>query len=153
MPGFTGLVMRSVRITARYLDEHGSKIKLPAEELLAQAIEHEIDHLNGIVFLDHLVAHEELQKTGVVPGEPHWHDVGYDIYVDHGPAIPGDNRYVELMRATAELSRLSAQSSRSEAEYEVSGSERVDEDDPALKGAVLLDGQRRRVDGTPSQRP
>ena len=147
VPGYTGLVKRSVRVTARYIDEAGSRIKLPAEELLSQAIEHEVDHLNGIVFLDHLIAHEELHKTGHSPDEPHWHDVGYSIYVDHGPAIPGDDRIVELLHAAAELSRLSAESSMSDAMYEVEGDGRVDPDDPSLKGAVLLEGQGRRMSG------
>ena len=147
VPGYTGLVTRSVRVTARYLDESGSRIKLPAEELLSQALEHEVDHLNGIVFLDHLIAHEELHKTGHSPDEPHWHDVGYSIYVDHAPAIPGDDKLVELLHATAELSRLSAESSMSEATYEVEGAERVVPDDPALEGAVLLEGQARKVGG------
>ncbi len=36
--------------------------RLNAEDLLAQALEHEIDHLNGILYIDHLVDHESLQK-------------------------------------------------------------------------------------------
>ena len=34
--------------------------RLNAEDLLAQALEHEIDHLNGILYIDHLVDHESL---------------------------------------------------------------------------------------------
>ena len=36
--------------------------RLNAEDLLAQALEHEIDHLNGILYIDHLVDHESLYK-------------------------------------------------------------------------------------------
>ena len=43
VPGFTGIVERSIKIDAQYLDENKNKIQLSAEELLAQAIEHEID--------------------------------------------------------------------------------------------------------------
>ena len=36
--------------------------RLNAEDLLAQALEHEIDHLNGILYIDHLVDKDSLQK-------------------------------------------------------------------------------------------
>ena len=40
----------------------GKIYRLNAEELLAQALEHEIDHLNGIMYIDHLVDHDSLYK-------------------------------------------------------------------------------------------
>ena len=40
----------------------GKIYRLNAEDLLAQALEHEIDHLNGILYIDHLVDHESLYK-------------------------------------------------------------------------------------------
>ena len=61
-PEYNGIVKRSISITARYLDETGGKIKITADELLSQALEHEIDHLNGILFIDHLKEHEKLVK-------------------------------------------------------------------------------------------
>jgi peptide deformylase len=62
VPGYRGLVNRSetVRIKAMGLD--GKIYRLNAEDLLAQALEHEIDHLNGILYIDHLVDHESLYK-------------------------------------------------------------------------------------------
>lgn len=62
VPGYRGLVNRSetVRIKAMGLD--GKVYRLNADELLAQALEHEIDHLNGILYIDHLVDHESLYK-------------------------------------------------------------------------------------------
>ena len=54
VPGFTGLIERSITIDASYIDINKSNIKLSATELLSQAIEHEIDHLNGKVFVDYL---------------------------------------------------------------------------------------------------
>jgi len=62
VPGYRGLVNRSetVRIKAMGLD--GKIYRLNADELLAQALEHEIDHLNGILYIDHLVDHESLYK-------------------------------------------------------------------------------------------
>ena len=40
----------------------GKIYRMNAEGLLAQALEHEIDHLNGILYIDHLVDHESLYK-------------------------------------------------------------------------------------------
>ena len=64
VPGYTGIVNRSIWIRAKGLDMKWKKWKIKAEGLLAQVLEHEIDHLNGIMYFDHLVAHNE--------GE--WHD-------------------------------------------------------------------------------
>ena len=80
-PEYNGIVKRSVSITARYLDETGGKIKITADELLSQALEHEIDHLNGILFIDHLKEHEKLVKNGIDEGH-HNHDVNYSINVE-----------------------------------------------------------------------
>jgi len=139
VPGYQGLVTRSVLINARALDENGSRFKLTAEELLSQAIEHEVDHLNGIVFLDHLVAHEELHKNGVSPDEPHWHDVGYTLYVSHSEPLPQDLQMVEVLKSVAWLSRLSSESSVSEAAYEVSDgvAPRHEHDHPAVLHQLL----------------
>ena len=119
VPGYQGLVTRSVLIRVSALDQAGSRFKLTAEEMLAQAIEHEVDHLNGIVFLDHLIAHEKLRKTGATPDEPHWHDVGYTVYAHSGPALPGDHEIIQVMHTVARLSRLNAESSLSEAQYDL----------------------------------
>jgi peptide deformylase len=43
---------QSIRMT--YLDQSGKKQELEAEDLLSQCIQHEIDHLNGVLFIDHL---------------------------------------------------------------------------------------------------
>lgn len=49
-----GDVDRPAKILVRYLDEHGKKQEMQAEGLLATCIQHEIDHLDGINFVDHL---------------------------------------------------------------------------------------------------
>jgi hypothetical protein len=74
-PNYSGLVNRSVKITARCLDEMGGNIKFTAEELFSQALEHEIDHLNGILFIDHLKEHEKLINSDP-EYRPHTHDIG-----------------------------------------------------------------------------
>ena len=60
LPGYRGMVTRSEKVRARALDLNSKPFRVDAEELLAQALEHEIDHLNGIMYMDHLVAHTKL---------------------------------------------------------------------------------------------
>ena len=81
-PEYNGIVKRSVSVTARYLDESGGKIKIDATELLSQALEHEIDHLNGILFIDHLKDHEKLYKNDQIDNA-HTHDVTLSVNVDN----------------------------------------------------------------------
>lgn len=47
-------VERPARIKAEYLDRDGNKQTLEADGLLATCLQHEMDHLNGILFIDHL---------------------------------------------------------------------------------------------------
>jgi len=49
-----GPVSRHKRISCVYLDEKGNKKTLAAEDMLARVLQHEIDHLNGILFIDYL---------------------------------------------------------------------------------------------------
>ncbi len=62
IPGYRGLVKRSVKVRARALGLDGKVIRIKADELLAQALEHEIDHLNGILYIDRLVSPGDLWK-------------------------------------------------------------------------------------------
>ena len=41
-------------MTVRARDEKGEAIELVADELLARALQHEVDHLNGVLFINHL---------------------------------------------------------------------------------------------------
>jgi peptide deformylase len=47
-------VERPARIKAEYLDRDGNKQLLEADGMLATCLQHEMDHLNGILFIDHL---------------------------------------------------------------------------------------------------
>ena len=47
-------VERPESVTVRYLDEHGVQKEFQASGLLATCLQHEIDHTNGIVFVDHI---------------------------------------------------------------------------------------------------
>lgn len=54
LPGLIGTVERSARIVMEGLDLDGEPLRIEASELLARCIQHEIDHLDGILFIDHL---------------------------------------------------------------------------------------------------
>ncbi|MDA1127284.1 MAG: peptide deformylase [Chloroflexi bacterium] len=62
VPGYRGTVNRSEKVRAKAMGLDGKIYRVNAEELLAQALEHEIDHLNGILYIDHLVDHDSLYK-------------------------------------------------------------------------------------------
>lgn len=48
-------IIRPAEVTVEYLDRTGKKVKTKAKELFAQAISHEVDHLNGEVFIDKII--------------------------------------------------------------------------------------------------
>ncbi|MFH1486862.1 MAG: peptide deformylase [Chloroflexota bacterium] len=63
LPGYRGDIERAVSVTVKGRDREGKEIRVKAEDILAQALEHEIDHLNGILFTDHLDSMEKLYKV------------------------------------------------------------------------------------------
>jgi peptide deformylase len=54
VPNYYESVKRSNDISVRALDQHGNEFEIEASEILAVCIQHEIDHLNGILFVDHI---------------------------------------------------------------------------------------------------
>jgi peptide deformylase len=54
VPGVTADVERAAKVKVRALDRDGKPFELEAEGLLAIALQHELDHLNGILFIDRL---------------------------------------------------------------------------------------------------
>jgi len=54
IPGFRGYVVRPQFVTVKAQDAQGEAFEIRGEDLLARAFCHEIDHLNGILFLQHL---------------------------------------------------------------------------------------------------
>lgn len=62
VPGIYDKVERAERVTVNYLDLDGQPQTLAADGLLAVCIQHEIDHLNGKVFVDHL---SQLKQTRI----------------------------------------------------------------------------------------
>ncbi len=62
VPGYSGKVKRACAVTVKAKDENWKEIRIKGDELLAQALEHEIDHLNGILYVDRLVSPDKLTK-------------------------------------------------------------------------------------------
>jgi peptide deformylase len=54
IPGHWGDVVRPAEVKVKYLDYHGNPQELTAEGLFAHCVQHEIDHLNGVLFIDYL---------------------------------------------------------------------------------------------------
>jgi peptide deformylase len=54
IPGYYAEVERPAEITVNYIDRDGKQQQLSAEGLLATCLQHEIDHLDGVLFIDHI---------------------------------------------------------------------------------------------------
>jgi len=54
IPEFSDMVVRPRKMTVRGLDLHGEPLQVDAEGMLARCLGHEIDHMNGVLFIDHL---------------------------------------------------------------------------------------------------
>lgn len=76
VPGLRGLVPRYQRIEVRALDRHGVASTFVAEGFLARVIQHEVDHLDGFVYLDRM---PDLQTLGYAE----------EIRARHGPGAAG----------------------------------------------------------------
>ncbi len=62
LPGYFGDVSRAESVTVKGRDPSGKEIRIKADGLLSQALEHEIDHLNGLIYLDRLESLDKLHK-------------------------------------------------------------------------------------------
>ena len=54
IPGFSAVVLRPKKVVLKGIDLNGKEITVEGKDLLARAFCHEMDHLNGVFFLDHL---------------------------------------------------------------------------------------------------
>ena len=63
VPGFTSTVARPKRVVVQGLNRHGEQSRLEGTGLMARALQHEIDHLNGCLFVDRL---RGLQKDLII---------------------------------------------------------------------------------------
>jgi peptide deformylase len=62
VPGYFGLVERATALTVKGQDIKGHRIRTKAEGLLARAFQHEIDHLNGTLYIDRVESPENLHR-------------------------------------------------------------------------------------------
>jgi peptide deformylase len=63
LPGYRGLIKRAESVTVKGRDRNGKEIRIKGEGLLAQALQHEVDHINGVVYVDHLESMDNLYKA------------------------------------------------------------------------------------------
>ena len=63
IPGYVAEVTRAAKVTVKARDRHGREFRVKGEELLARALQHEIDHLNGRLYIDYLESLEELVRV------------------------------------------------------------------------------------------
>lgn len=85
VPGFFDNVVRAERIRVRALDRDGKPFELEAEGLLAVCIQHEIDHLDGKLFVDYL---SELKRQRIRKRLEKAHRLGKDDGQSRRQAVP-----------------------------------------------------------------
>lgn len=64
IPGYVAEVARHERVTVKARDRHGKEFRIKGTELLARALQHELDHLNGTLYVDYLESLDELVRAG-----------------------------------------------------------------------------------------
>jgi len=62
VPGYAGEIKRSISVTVKGRNRQGEAIRLKTTGLMAEALEHELDHLNGILYIDHIESQDKLHK-------------------------------------------------------------------------------------------
>jgi len=62
IPGYQGEIKRSLSVTVKGRDRQGRQVRIRARDLLAEIIEHEIDHINGVLYIDHLEGRDKLRE-------------------------------------------------------------------------------------------
>jgi len=68
LPGYVGEIKRSTSVTVKGWDRQGKTIRIKATELVAQVLEHELDHLDGVLYIDHLENQDKLRKIEAEAG-------------------------------------------------------------------------------------
>ena len=63
IPGYYGEIKRPETVTVKGKNRHGRVIRVKGTGLMAEALEHEIDHLNGILYIDHVESQDKLHKA------------------------------------------------------------------------------------------
>ncbi|MCC7107273.1 MAG: peptide deformylase [Chloroflexi bacterium] len=63
VPGYWGRITRAEKATVKARDRNGKEIRVRGEGLLAQALQHETDHLNGLLYVDHPGVIDTMRRT------------------------------------------------------------------------------------------
>lgn len=63
-PSVGGSITRAAQVTCQYVDEENRPQIITARGFLARAIQHEVDHLDGVLYVDHMSAVERLSVSG-----------------------------------------------------------------------------------------
>ena len=63
VPGYWGKLMRSEKVTVKARNREGREFRVSAEGLLGQALQHEIDHLDGMLYIDRMESLDNLQRS------------------------------------------------------------------------------------------
>ncbi len=63
IPGYVGMIRRAMKVTVKGLNRKGKEVRVKGTELLARALQHEMDHLDGILFTDRLEKPEDLYRV------------------------------------------------------------------------------------------
>lgn len=63
VPGFWGKLHRSEKVTVKAKNRDGRDFRVNADGLLAQALQHEIDHLDGMLYIDRMPSLDDLQRS------------------------------------------------------------------------------------------
>jgi len=69
IPGYVAEVQRAAKVTVKARDRHGKEFRVKGEELMARALQHEIDHLNGLLYVDYLESLDELVRVSEAADE------------------------------------------------------------------------------------
>ena len=69
IPGYVADVRRAAKVTVKALDRDGKETRFKGEDLLARVFQHEIDHLNGVLYIDHLDSLDELRPVEMLQPE------------------------------------------------------------------------------------
>jgi peptide deformylase len=64
IPGYVGMVRRAMKVSVKGLNRKGKEVRVKGEGLLARALLHEMDHLDGILYTDRLEKPEDLYRVG-----------------------------------------------------------------------------------------
>jgi peptide deformylase len=77
LPGYAGEVKRATSVAIKAQDRRGKKVRIKAEGFLARVFQHEIDHLDGILYIDRVESPDKIRR--IVPPEEESEDTQTEV--------------------------------------------------------------------------